>query len=142
MHGARDLKSLRVGITARKKQPLDFRGQLDLFQQRVSLVASKFVQSVSLCDKPLQNQRHESESDQRRQIVQDASLNMMDRRAKEVMEENTKHDQRIRQARRKENRAKRKRQYVKVAERNAFHHVVGISDTSDGQHHHQEGPPT
>src|SRR5216684_5764321 len=66
---------------------------------------------------------------------------MLDGWAEKVMKENAENDQRIRQAGWKQNRAERKRQYIEVAERNFFRHVVGISDAADRKHHYQKRPP-
>ncbi len=141
VHRAGDFKSSHLRVAPRKKQPLNFRGQLHFFQKCIPLMPGQFIQGVPLCHKPLQNRHHENESDERREIVQDASLKMVNWRTKKVMKENTENNEWIRQARRKQNRTERKRQYIKVAQRNVFHPVVGVSDATDRQDHHQECPP-
>lgn len=104
-------------------------------------MAREIVQRIPLGDKTLQNQDDKDEADKGVHIVQDAAGNMVNRRAYEIVEENTRADESEGDRAGEQNGAKGKRKNVEVTQRNVLRFAIGVTNAGNGEGHYEGRPP-
>src|SRR4029077_1233632 len=130
-HRPRDFQPGNGWSTDRQKQPLNLRGQFNILQKLIALLAYCLVKQFSLFHISLNDVDHEGEPDQRGEVVCDPGPWTWIRIPEKIVEKDTDRDQPITNLAAQEHGTDPERQNVEIPQRGRRDDRVGVGNRSN-----------